>query len=206
MNPWISKRKAVALHKQERPDPVEPAALAPATGERVSVTLSDRQNVRRVNQERMRRLADYLMEQAARKEPRVEWRNVSLVLTDDIGIRRINRQFLGRDEATDVISFCYSRQPGEPRRWRSGEVFVNVACADLGGPGWGTERELALYIAHGCDHLTGGRDNTREARLRMRRRELRWLRLAERINLIAGSLMKGKPAAGARCPARRRVP
>ena len=46
------------------------------------------------------------------------------------------------------------------------------------------DRELALYLAHGCDHLTGADDATPAGRARMRRRELGWLRELALTRLI----------------------
>lgn len=60
------------------------------------------------------------------------------------------------------------------------EIFVNVERAAQVRPcsrKWNASRELALYIAHGCDHLISGEDDARDdERKRMRARELRWLR------------------------------
>jgi ssRNA-specific RNase YbeY (16S rRNA maturation enzyme) len=39
----------------------------------------------------------------------------------------------------------------------------------------GADAELALYIAHGFDHLSGADDNTPARRAAMRRTEMRWL-------------------------------
>jgi len=38
---------------------------------------------------------------------------ISLSLTDDAGIRAINRQYRGIDAATDVLSFCLRPSPGD---------------------------------------------------------------------------------------------
>lgn len=107
---------------------------------------------------------------------------MSLVLTDDAGMRDINRRYLGRDEATDVIAFRLDPIPGE-KDGPTGEVIVNVQRALAAGPrsrGWSPSRELALYVAHGCNHLGGATDKSAAARARMRRRELEWLRRARR--------------------------
>jgi len=68
--------------------------------------------------------------------------------------------------------------PGDPVGMR-GELLVHVERAWQVGSrrrGWSASRELALYIAHGCDHLNDAEDATPAGRQRMRRRELRWLR------------------------------
>ncbi|MBQ3810327.1 MAG: hypothetical protein II839_05855, partial [Kiritimatiellae bacterium] len=40
---------------------------------------------------------------------------------------------------------------------------------------WNADAELALYLAHGFDHLAGSDDATAAGYRAMRRRELRWL-------------------------------
>lgn len=107
---------------------------------------------------------------------RHSWVEVSLLLTDDAGITAVNRTCFGTDRPTDVISFSYDPLPGEPENVRTGEIIVNMERAMTeGDKRGGAGRELALYIAHGCDHLTGARDDTPAQRARMRQRETAWL-------------------------------
>lgn len=114
----------------------------------------------------------------------------SLVVTDDHGIEAVSRQYFGKRDPTDVLSFRYEGLPGEERGW-TGEVFVNAERAACLGPRMGgRDRELALYIAHGCDHLIGHTDRTARERQRMRRRELRWLRTAAALGLLRGLFRK----------------
>ena len=106
------------------------------------------------------------------------WQEVTLHLLDDKGITPINQAILAHPGPTDVITQCYAPIPGEPPGL-VGELFVNVAQAAQSAvrrAGWSVDRELALYLAHGFDHLTGADDATEPMRQRMRRRELAWLR------------------------------
>jgi ssRNA-specific RNase YbeY (16S rRNA maturation enzyme) len=76
---------------------------------------------------------------------------------------------------TDVISQAYLPIPGVSGP--TAELVINLQRAiELGSrrPG-GPTAELALYLAHGIDHLAGHDDDTPAARRSMRRRELRWL-------------------------------
>lgn len=78
-----------------------------------------------------------------------------------------------------MISFSYRPQPGG-RGAGSGEVVVNAERAwQLGRDARRASAELALYIAHGLNHLTGASDHTARLRARMRRQELGWLKKAE---------------------------
>lgn len=103
---------------------------------------------------------------------------ISLVLTDDAEIHRINLDFLGHDYATDVISFLLNddeptiaRSPDGPRI--EGELIISVETAERAA----RERdgdfasELVLYVVHGLLHLCGYDDQTELDRAKMRRRE-----------------------------------
>lgn len=138
----------------------------------------------RVDVTNARRLAAFFLEKAARLAGH-GWHEVSLVIRDDSGMETVNRAFLNHDGPTDVISFAYDALPGEAAAAASGEIMVNAAMAlrlgrRFGGPG----RELALYIAHGCDHLAGADDHTPAMRRRMRSRDLRWVRQAKAAGLL----------------------
>ena len=131
-----------------------------------------------------------LAERARRLDPAGGWGDISVVITGHAGIRAVNRVHLGHDEVTDVISFRYDPVPGEADAC-DGEILVNaeraVERAAQAGR-WSASRELALYIAHGMDHLAGADDATPAERMRMRRRELRWLRAAgEVVERLLGS-------------------
>jgi rRNA maturation RNase YbeY len=115
------------------------------------------------------------MERTARLEPERIWEALSVALLDDAGITRVNALHLDKARSTDVISYAYP--PMMPAENWSGEVLVNAEMAQREGAARGdVAGELALYLAHGCDHLSGADDHDERDRRRMRRRELRWLR------------------------------
>lgn len=124
---------------------------------------------------------------------------LTLVLTDDAGICDVHDRCFGDNTTTDVISLNYEAIPGDAGG-ASGEIFVNTECAarnarhadtdaEKSRGRWTASRELALYVAHGCDHLGGGTDETDITRARMRQRELRWLRVADQDGLLDFPLM-----------------
>jgi len=129
----------------------------------------------------LKRLAASLAELAqARQLSEPPWREVTIHLLDDAGITPVNAAIMAHEGATDVITQRYEPIPGEPAGL-TGELFVNVeraARAVRRRGTWSADRELALYLAHGFDHLTGADDGTQAGRGRMRRRELGWLKLA----------------------------
>lgn len=94
------------------------------------------------------------------------------LITGDAELRRLNREFLGKDYATDVLSF-----PGGPAHL--GDLAISAARARTQAREFGhtTEDEVRILMLHGVLHLLGHdheADNGRMARLERRwRRELR---------------------------------
>ncbi len=106
---------------------------------------------------------------------KVESAEISLVLTDDAEIHRINREYLGHDDPTDVISFSLAPD-GEalasPHQVQ-GELIVSLDTARQVAlaQGWSLQAEVILYVVHGLLHLCGYDDQTVETRVIMRQRE-----------------------------------
>lgn len=127
----------------------------------------------------------WLMNRARRLDRNTAWGDISVVLTRDGHIAEVKQQVFGLDEVTDVIALRYDPIPGI-EEVSTAELFVNVerAVEASARQSWDVSKELALYLAHGCDHLAGQSDDTETERNRMRRRELRWLREANALGLI----------------------
>ncbi len=116
------------------------------------------------------------------------WSEVCVVLTDDAGIVPANLEYFGKERPTDVISFRYEPIPGEDEGF-SGDLIINIDRAAQIGPELnGADYELALYIAHGFDHLSGAEDDTPEKKKAMLDTESAWLKEAGEIGLIEGLL------------------
>lgn len=85
-------------------------------------------------------------------------REISLLLTDDQGIRTINRDYLRRDRPTNVIAFSLSEGSfGEINPSLLGDVVVSVETADREAKAAGIPVGDAILnlILHGILHLTG---------------------------------------------------
>ncbi|MCR5090133.1 MAG: rRNA maturation RNase YbeY [Oscillospiraceae bacterium] len=94
---------------------------------------------------------------------------ISVMLTDDEGIRGINREFRGVDRATDVLSFPLNElQPGafcaddceedpETGELMLGDMMISLAACERQGEefGHGFERELQYLTVHSVLHLLG---------------------------------------------------
>jgi probable rRNA maturation factor len=79
---------------------------------------------------------------------------VVLLLASDGVVRRLNRDFRGRDRATDVLSFPADGDL-EPGRPFLGEIAVSMprAARQARRAGWGVAEETALLVVHGFLHL-----------------------------------------------------
>lgn len=140
-----------------------------------------------------RRLAVFFAEQLSRETPGVKWETISVVFVGDLQMRELYKRYFGMNDVSDVISFAYRPMPLSKGVQRDGEIIVNVERAlKLNDSrlqkidGWSSDKELALYLAHGFDHLAGYDDSDSAGRRRMRARELRWLRKASCLGMLAG--------------------
>jgi probable rRNA maturation factor len=102
-------------------------------------------------------------------------KNVSIALVDDQEITRLNRQFLNRDNVTDVMAF-----PGDKKDL--GEVIVNYEQVRRQAQDEcnSTEYELRFVLVHGLLHLLGWQDYTPEDKEIMLKEGERFLRLEVR--------------------------
>ena len=134
-----------------------------------------------VHTEALRAYSDWIMNKVSELDASRHWTELSIVLMDD-RIRDINRHWFGRDAVTDVISFAYP--PSPPGSRDTGEVVLNLDQAlGEGRERESPDRELALYLAHGCHHLTGADDATPESKAAMLSLEHAWVDEAETKNI-----------------------
>lgn len=108
--------------------------------------------------------------------------SVNICFVDDGEIQELNREYLGHDYATDVVTFpMRSQDEGIAEDPLDddllGEVVVSVDTARRYAQRKGTDfsRELFLYAIHGVLHLLGYDDAEPSARRKMRRAERRYL-------------------------------
>ncbi len=86
-----------------------------------------------------------------------------MLLTDDAEITVLNRNYLGKDRPTDVISFYQAEKP-EERGDILGDVVISVETAKRQADERrkSLDDELDLLLAHGILHLLGYTDYTEE--------------------------------------------
>ena len=92
--------------------------------------------------------------------------------------RQMNRDFLGHDYFTDVITF-EERDSRVGQGIVSGEVYIDVDTVTDNAPLYNALpiNEMRRVIVHGALHLCGHKDKSPYAEKMMRRMENRYLRL-----------------------------
>lgn len=106
----------------------------------------------------------------------VRVRDLGVVLADHALVHDLNREWLGHDYETDVVSFVLDEE-AQARGEIDGEVYVDLdtAAERCGEFGVAWEHEALRYVAHGVLHLAGHDDASDEERAAMRALEDRYL-------------------------------
>lgn len=94
--------------------------------------------------------------------------NITYIFCSDERELAVNREFLGHDYYTDVITFDYSTAST-----LNGDIFISLdtvrSNAEMVGVPF--EQELLRIIIHGVLHLTGQGDKTPETKVEMTKKE-----------------------------------
>jgi len=106
---------------------------------------------------------------------------VSLVFTDSEVVQKLNRDYRGVDEPTDVLAFYMLPQKEADSPFalppdgvtRLGEVIISYpqAAEQAKEQGYSVDKELTLLIIHGILHLLGYDHEQPEEEVKMRARE-----------------------------------
>jgi probable rRNA maturation factor len=146
------------------------------------IEISDQRDLQFIDHQFLKQAICRVLSEEGVKEARI-----SVAIVGDSQIHDVNRQFLGHDYPTDVISFRldtqtadepvldeeYSSDSTHSSPTFDGELVVSfeTAAREASSHGWSPEAEMLLYVVHGLLHLCGYDDLTDEARPVMRRRE-----------------------------------
>ena len=101
---------------------------------------------------------------------------VRVIFVDEKELLRLNRDFLGHDYHTDVITFPLEPDPLE------GEIYISVEMTrtQAGEEGVSFYDEARRLAIHGTLHLVGYDDGTTEERAEMRKLEDQFLEIGNR--------------------------
>lgn len=98
--------------------------------------------------------------------------NIQYIFCSDERELAVNREFLGHDYYTDVITFDYTTAST-----LNGDIFISLDTVRSNAEMVGTsfEHELHRILIHGVLHLTGQGDKTPETKAEMTEKEERAL-------------------------------
>ncbi len=82
---------------------------------------------------------------------------VSITLTDDKSIRELNKNWRGKDKATDVLSFPINEKPLGYKYKVLGDVVISIPYAKKQAEeiGFSYKEEVLRLLIHGILHLLG---------------------------------------------------
>ena len=103
--------------------------------------------------------------------------DLNYVFCNDEYLLDINKQYLGHDYYTDIITFD-SREDAASSRV-DGDIFISVDTVRANGNeyGEGFDKEMMRVVAHGLLHLVGEDDTTAAKQKKMRAAENKALKL-----------------------------
>jgi probable rRNA maturation factor len=127
---------------------------------------------RKVKLKTIKRLAEKILEGEKNNH------NVNIILTDDKYITRLNREFLNKNETTDVLSF--GMKEGKkliPEADLLGEVYISLDRAEKQAKEYNQslQKEVNLLVTHGLLHLLGYDHRGVDQKKRMKKKEERYL-------------------------------
>jgi probable rRNA maturation factor len=111
-------------------------------------------------------------------------RDFTCLITDDRELQRLNREFLQKDYATDVLSF-----PSGEREGNLGDIAISSgrAAAQATQYGHSVQQEIQILMLHGVLHLVGLDHESDKGQ--MSREEKRW---RKRLNLPTGLIERAR--------------
>ncbi|MDQ6694571.1 MAG: rRNA maturation RNase YbeY [Chloroflexota bacterium] len=107
---------------------------------------------------------------------------VGIVVTTDEEVQHLNREYLGHDYRTDVLSFGMVDEQEfvtpEERPSYLGDVVISYERATEQAPEYGhnTDKEVATLLIHGLLHLLGYDDHEENERTKMHARQTELLK------------------------------
>jgi probable rRNA maturation factor len=127
---------------------------------------------------------------------------VNVLVTSSAAVRSLNRQFRGKNKATDVLSFPCTSPDGNSRKAElAGEVAISaeIALQNAVRLGHSAAQEIKILTLHGILHLAGMDHERDNGEMASREETLR-----QGLRLPAGLIERANPAGRISAKARRR--
>lgn len=148
----------------------------------IKINLINQQNKYQIQEIRIKKLLSFFISEIHQKTNKYD--EISIIIINDDKMIDLNKTYFNKNSTTDVISFLYDPIPGEQNLY-SGDIIINLdKVVNEGKIRNNMNYELGFYLAHGFDHLNGNKDNTYIKRLIMHKREKKWLKNADKLNLL----------------------
>ena len=95
--------------------------------------------------------------------------DMTIVLTDDAQLHKLNREYLGVDAPTDVLSFPAAESDPETGASYLGDILISLPRAkqQAEAAGHSVEAEVQLLVVHGTLHLLGHDHASAQEKARM---------------------------------------
>ena len=160
----VAPSKMILLDPDSDPDPAP--SKTPAKKTAASSASAPKKNPRLPS---ARTLARFLADAQSAVRLKGE---VTVLLTTDAAIRKLNRQFRGKDKATDVLSFPADGIGAEEI---AGDLAISIPTAfkQAAEQGHPLATELKILILHGLLHLAGYDHEGDDGKMARRERKLR---------------------------------
>jgi probable rRNA maturation factor len=120
----------------------------------------------------LERLAEKILEGEKNRQ------KVNIILTDDKYITRLNREFLNKNETTDVLSFGMKEgKKLTPEAEVLGEIYISLDKAGKQAQEYNQslQEEVNLLVTHGLLHLLGYDHRKKNQKKKMREKEKKYL-------------------------------
>jgi rRNA maturation RNase YbeY len=100
--------------------------------------------------------------------------SLELNLVNNYRIRKVNKNYLNHDYVTDIITFPYISD----KKLIDGEIFISLDTVKANSKTYetGYKDEFVRVLIHGCLHLAGYGDKTKNEKVMMREKENKYLR------------------------------
>jgi rRNA maturation RNase YbeY len=101
--------------------------------------------------------------------------SLNMIFCDDNFIKECNKEYLGHDYSTDIITFHDENEKGETE----GELLMSAETISENALRFKTseEEELKRVVIHGVLHLCGYKDKSSRQKVIMRKKENEYLKI-----------------------------
>lgn len=136
------------------------------------IEVLNRQRLYGIDKTAAANLAGAVLDQIGRQES-----GLTITFIRDAAMRKLNRDFRGKDKPTDVLSFAYHESGDDFAETDShiGDVVISVETAERYAAEFGLtfDREIEYLIIHGTLHLAGYDHETDNGEMNRLERKLR---------------------------------